>query len=90
MKTGDERALTCDGIFVAIGRKPASELVAGQLALDEGGYIEADESTRTSLPGVYAVGDVRTKAVRQVITAAADGAVAAHYAEEYLVEKARL
>ena len=88
LKTGDERALTCDGIFVAIGRKPASELVAGQLALDEGGYIEADESTRTSLPGVYAVGDVRTKAVRQVITAAADGAVAAHYAEEYLVEKA--
>ena len=88
LKTGDERALTCDGIFVAIGRKPASELVAGQLALDEGGYIEADESTRTSLPGVYAVGDVRTKAVRQVITAASDGAVAAHYAEEYLVEKA--
>lgn len=51
-----------------------------------GGYIVADESTRTNLPGVFAVGDVRTKAVRQVITAAADGAVAAHYAEQYLAE----
>lgn len=84
LKTGDERTLACDGIFVAIGRKPASELVSDQLNLDERGYIAADESTRTSLPGVYAVGDVRTKPVRQVVTAASDGAVAAHYAEEYL------
>ena len=52
--------------------------------LDDNGYIVADESTRTNLDGVFAVGDVRTKVLRQVITAAADGAVAAHYAEEYL------
>ena len=52
----------------------------------EAGYIVADESTKTSIPGVYAVGDVRTKALRQIVTAVADGAVAAHYAEEYLAE----
>lgn len=85
--TGEETALDCDGIFVSIGRKPASELAAGQLTLDAGGYIVADESTRTSLPGVFAVGDVRTKALRQVVTAVADGALAAHYAEEYLAAK---
>ena len=55
-------------------------------ALDKSGYIIADESTRTSLPGVFAVGDVRTKALRQVVTAVSDGAVAVHYAEEYLAE----
>ena len=55
--------------------------------LDSAGYVRADESTRTNLPGVFAVGDVRTKALRQVVTAVADGAVAAHYAETYLLEK---
>lgn len=84
VNTGEERQIQCDGIFVSIGRNPASELVKGQLELDEGGYIKADESTRTSVPGVFAVGDVRTKVVRQVITAAADGATAVHFAEEYL------
>ena len=84
INTRDERNLSCDGIFVAIGRKPASELAAGQLDLDERGYIIAGESTKTNIPGVYAAGDVRTKVLRQVITAAADGARAAHYAEEYL------
>lgn len=83
-KTGEESTLACDGVFVSIGRKPQSELVRGQLGLDEQGYIVADESTRTSIPGVFAAGDVRTKALRQVVTAAADGAVAAHYAQEYL------
>lgn len=87
LKTGEERKLFCDGIFVAIGRKPTSELAAGQLSLDEKGYIIADESTKTNIPGVFAAGDVRTKVLRQVITAAADGAVAAHYAEEYLAGK---
>lgn len=84
INTGDERNLSCDGIFVAIGRKPASELATGQLALDERGYIIADESTKTNIPGVFAAGDVRTKVLRQVITAASDGAMAARYAEEYL------
>lgn len=84
INTGDERRLSCDGIFVAIGRKPASELAAGQLDLDERGYVITDESTKTNIPGVFAAGDVRTKVLRQVITAASDGAMAAHYAEEYL------
>lgn len=84
INTGDERNLSCDGIFVAIGRKPASELAAGQLDLDERGYVIADESTKTNIPGVFAAGDVRTKVLRQVITAASDGAMAARYAEEYL------
>ena len=83
--TGEEAELGCDGVFVSIGRSPASGLVRGQLELDKNGYIAADESTRTGLSGVFAVGDVRAKALRQVVTAVADGAVAAHYAGEYLV-----
>lgn len=81
--TGEEADIPCEGVFVSIGRKPASELAEGQLQM-ENGYIVADESTQTSIPGVYAVGDVRTKLLRQVITAAADGAMAVHMAEEYL------
>jgi len=84
--TGEEEDVTCDGIFVSIGRKPATELVSGQLSLDEGGYVIAGESTETSIPGVYAVGDVRTKALRQIVTAVADGAIAAHYAQEFLAQ----
>ena len=83
LKTGHEELLEVDGLFVSIGRIPNSGLAEGQLAL-ENGYIPADESTRTEIPGVFAVGDVRTKALRQIITAAADGANAAHFAEEYL------
>jgi len=85
-KTGEKTLLELDGLFVSVGRSPATELFAGQLELDAGGYIVADESTRTNIPGVFAVGDVRTKAVRQIITAAADGASAAWYAEEYLLQ----
>ncbi len=84
VQTGAQTALPCDGVFVSIGRVPATGFLAGAVATDAGGYLLADESTRTNLPGVFAVGDVRTKAVRQVVTAAADGAVAAHYIEEYL------
>lgn len=83
-KTGRERFLEVAGLFVSIGRNPASELVRNCMKLDENGYIPADETTRTEIPGVFAVGDVRTKAVRQIITAAADGAAAVHYAREYL------
>ena len=85
--TGEEEAVEADGLFVSIGRTPASALAEGKLELDKAGYILADESTRTSVPGVFAVGDVRTKVLRQVVTAVADGAVAAHYAEEYLAEQ---
>ena len=84
VKTGEETTLACDGVFVSIGRKPSSELVKDQVEVDPAGYIIADESTRTNIPGVFAVGDVRTKALRQVVTAVADGAPAVHYAEEYL------
>lgn len=87
VSTGEETVLSADGVFVSIGRKPATELVAGQLALDPAGYIPADESTRTQIPGVFAVGDVRTKAVRQIVTAAADGAAAVHFAQEHLAGK---
>lgn len=84
IKNGKENTLFCDGVFVSIGRKPTTALFADELKLDENGYIVADETTKTNVPGVFAVGDVRTKHLRQVITAAADGAVAAHHAEEYL------
>ena len=83
LKSGEERELRFDGLFVSIGRKPATELF-GELDLDGTGYIIADETTKTAIPGVFAAGDVRTKALRQVVTAASDGAVAAHFAEEYL------
>jgi thioredoxin reductase (NADPH) len=81
--SGEEELLDAAALFVSIGRTPSTALVQGQLEL-ENGYIVADESARTSIPGVFAVGDVRTKALRQIITAAADGANAAHFAEEYL------
>ncbi len=84
VQTGAQRTLPVDGIFVAVGRTPDTAIFAGQIALDEGGYLIAGEDTKTSVPGVFAVGDARTKQVRQVITACADGAVAAQYAEEYL------
>lgn len=87
VKTGEIRVLPADGLFVAIGQLPESSLAAGQVAADQAGYIIAGEDTKTSVPGVFAAGDVRTKAVRQIITAAADGAVAVHFAEEYLNEK---
>lgn len=83
-KTGEQELLPCDGVFVSVGRVPVTELVQGQLELDAGGYVVADETTATSIPGVYAVGDVRTKQLRQVVTAVADGAVAVHQAEQYL------
>ena len=86
IKTGEVTDVACDGIFVSIGRKPNTSLFAGQIDLDEGDYIVADETTKTNLPGVYAVGDVRTKALRQVVTAVGDGAVAVHFAEEYLAQ----
>lgn len=85
--SGAQRELELDGLFISIGRDPATKLFRGQLELDERGYIIAGESTQTNLPGVYAVGDVRTKTVRQIITAASDGAVAAHYVEEYLKDR---
>lgn len=82
--SGEVQEVAVDGLFVSVGRKPATELVKDQLTLDEAGYIMAGEDTAANLPGVYAVGDVRTKVLRQIVTAVSDGAMAAHMAEEYL------
>ncbi len=86
IKDGSLKETECDGVFVSIGRAPASALFYGQINIDENGYIIADESTRTNVPGVFAVGDIRTKALRQVVTAISDGATASLYAEQYLAE----
>lgn len=84
VQTGEETEISVDGVFVSIGREPSSGLVKNHLELDDKGYIVAGEDTRTSLPGVYAVGDVRTKKLRQIVTAVADGAYAAYEAEHYI------
>ncbi len=81
---GKTSQLDCDGIFVSIGRVPATDFLGNAVALDENGYIVADETARTNIEGVFAVGDVRTKALRQVVTAVGDGATAVHFAEEYI------
>ncbi len=79
--SGQIQKVDCEGIFVSIGRKPVTDFLGGCIALDENGYIIAGEDTKTNIPGVFAAGDIRTKQLRQVITAAGDGAVAAHEAE---------
>ncbi len=84
--SGDTEEISLDGLFISIGREPATEMFKGQLELDGSGYIVADESTRTNIPGVFAVGDVRTKVMRQIVTATADGAVASHYVEQFIAE----
>ena len=86
-KTGETRELSLDGLFLAVGQLPNTQLFQGQVELDAAGYVVADETTRTNLPGVFAVGDLRQKPLRQVVTAAADGAVAAHFLEEYLSQQ---
>ena len=85
--SGQKNTIPCDGVFVGIGRQPASELVKGMLELDGQNYIVADETTATNIPGVFAVGDVRAKALRQIVTAVSDGAAAVHHAEEYLATR---
>lgn len=84
--TGEMKNVPCDGVFVSIGRDPMTDFLKGAVDLDKRGYVIADETTKTNIDGVFAAGDVRTKALRQVVTAVADGAVAVHFAEEYLNE----
>ena len=81
---GTQTELTLDGLFISIGRSPVTDLFRGQLELDSAGYIVAGEDTKTSLRGVFAAGDLRAKPFRQIVTATADGAVGAHFAEEYI------
>lgn len=83
-KTSKKSDIQCDGVFISIGRKPATDFLGDSVVLDENGYIVADETTKTSVEGVFSAGDIRTKALRQIVTAASDGAVAVHFAEEYL------
>ena len=78
--------LNCDGVFISIGRNPQTDIFKDIMDIDSSGYIIADESTKTNIPGVFAAGDIRTKVLRQIVTAASDGAVAAHHAEEYIAK----
>ena len=80
----DECVLDVDGVFVAVGKKPQTERFAGLVEVDAGGYVVASETCETSCPGVFVAGDCRTKTVRQLVTAAGDGAMAAEAAINYL------
>ncbi len=84
LKTGEQQELACHGVFIYVGLHPQSDLVKDMLELDAEGYVCADAHMRTSLPGVFAVGDLRTETVRQAATATGDGVVAALAADEYL------
>ncbi len=81
---GAEKEICADGVFISIGRAPQTELFKDKLNIDKYGYIIADETTKANISGVFAVGDVRTKPVRQIVTAVADGACASYYAQMYL------
>lgn len=83
---GSERKIELDGLFIAIGGIPTSGLVKDLVEMTPNGYIVTNEDCETSIPGIYAVGDIRKKSLRQVITACADGAIAVHAAEKYILE----
>ena len=85
-KTGESSVIPCQGIFIAVGLVAKNQLFSPAVAVDEGGYIKAGEDCKTNIPGVFAAGDTRTKSVRQLVTAAADGAVAAVEAANYIGE----
>ena len=84
VKNGTESILPVNGVFVAVGLNPQTELFRDSIAVDENGYFDAEEDCKTNLPGVFVAGDARRKPLRQLITAAADGAVSAEMAREYL------
>ena len=85
VKTNEETKLQADGIFIAVGIHPNTECFAGLVEMDKNGYIVAGESCETSVPGIFVAGDTRTKELRQVITAVADGANAVNSVQKYLL-----
>jgi len=87
-KTGESSELKADGLFVAIGVTPNNELIKGKVQMTEAGFVITDERMQTNIPGVFAAGDLRQKPLMQIVTAAADGAIAAYSAQRYLVEEA--
>lgn len=86
VKTEEQKELAVSGVFIYIGRIPNTDFLEGILDLDEKGFVVAGEDTLTSVPGIFAAGDLRRKELRQVVTAAADGAIAATAAARYLEE----
>ncbi len=86
-KTKEKGKIICDGVFVSIGRVPETKLFEGIINTDENGYISADETTKTNIAGVFAVGDVRKKDLRQIVTAVSDGAVAVYFAEKHIEQE---
>ncbi len=84
LKDGSTRMLPVDGVFMLIGTDPNTDVFRGRIVLDQDGYILTDENMQTNVPGVYAAGDCRRKSLRQMVTAAADGAIAAVTAEHYI------
>ena len=87
VKNDEETSIPVDGVFIAVGIVPGTEKFKNLVKLDEGGYIIAGEDGVTSTPGVFAAGDIRTKNLRQVVTAVADGANAVASARRYLMEQ---
>ena len=87
VNTGEKRTMEVEGVFIYVGLEPNTDWLENQIELDKQGYIPTDDNMRTNVPGVYAIGDVRTKLLRQVVTAAADGAIAAFHAEKYIEDK---
>lgn len=86
VKTGEETELPVDGVFLFVGYQPNTELIKDMVTLDQGGYAVAGEDMETQVPGLFVAGDIRKKQVKQVITAASDGAVAAVLGEKYITE----
>jgi thioredoxin reductase (NADPH) len=86
-KTGENSVIEADGLFMYVGTVPGTKLFAGQIELDERGYVVTDRHQRTSVPGVFAAGDVQSPDFRQIVVAAGSGAVAAIEADRYLAEQ---
>jgi len=86
VKTGEKREIKLDGMFIAIGVRPNSELIKGKITMSEAGYVLTNDSMETNIPGVFAAGDLRQKPLLQLITAASDGAIAAYSAQKYIIQ----